>query len=200
MGHFITIVPRSFQRAVPLCLSCVDPVSALFRRHFIARIVKQIKFKLRSDDHTVCNAAFFHILHSPQAYILGILVKRLIFPLPDGTHIAAHGQCGHLRKRIHISSIRIWQKYHIAFLNGSIAVIRTVKTNSIGKSILSETFHRNRNVPPAAVNVRHLEINHANLFFFAQLLDLFDFTHNLFPFPALYSALLSLVSTKQMPL
>ena len=105
--HFIAVISRRVKTAVPVRLFGVDPVSALMRAYLITGAVKKIKFKFRSDYHPVCNSTFLHILHCPQAYIFGILVKGFVFPFSDSTNIAAHGQRGDCSERIHISGIRI---------------------------------------------------------------------------------------------
>ena len=128
--------------------------------------VKEVKFKFWSDDHAVCNAGFFHVFYGPKAYIFWILVEGLIFSLSDGADVAAHGQCGDLCKWIYVGCIRVRQKYHVAFFNGCVAVVRAVKTDSLGKCIFPEPLYRNGDVAPASVNVCHFKINHADLVFF----------------------------------
>ena len=167
IGHFIAIISRSVKAAVPIRLPGVNAVSALLRRNLIAHIVKKIKFKFRPDYHSVRNPGFFHIRYCTQADIFRILVKRPVPAFPNGAYIAAHGKGGDLCKGIYICSVRIGQKDHITLFHRRIPIIGTVKTNTIGKRIFPKALHRDCNVPPAAVNVRHLKINHANLLFFA---------------------------------
>ena len=62
-GYFITVIARHFQIAVPISLSGIHPISATLWRYFKTGAVKQIKLKLRSDYHLICNAALFHIFH-----------------------------------------------------------------------------------------------------------------------------------------
>ncbi len=164
--HLIPVVACCIQAAVPVRLPCVNPVPALLRRYLITGAVKQIKFKFGPDYHPIRNTAFLHIFHCPQAYILRILVKRLVFPFPYRAYIPTHRQCGNRRKRIHIRGFRIRQKNHIALFNRGISIIRAVKSNAIGEGILPETLHGNRNMPPSAVDIRHLKVYHTDLFLF----------------------------------
>ena len=181
VGHFVAVIARPVQAAVPVRLPGIYPIPALLRRHLITHLVKKIKFKFRPDNHPICNAAFFHIVNGPQAYVLGVLVKGPVFPFSYGADISAHGQCRHRSKGIHISGIRIRQKDHITFFNRRIAVIGAVKADSIGKSALPEPLHRNGNVTPASVNIRHLKVDHADFFFFAKLLDFLNLVHYFCP-------------------
>ena len=105
--YFISIVTLCVQAAIPVRLSRVNPVSALSGCHFIAGTVKQIELELRSDHHPVRNALFLHIFYCPKAHIFRVLIKRPIFALSNRTHIAAHRQCRHFCKRIHIGRIRV---------------------------------------------------------------------------------------------
>ncbi len=161
--HLIAVIACRLQTAVPRSLPGIDPVSALLRPHRIPRAVKQIKLKLRPDQHPVRNARPAHVCLRAQTDIFGILVKGLILPFSDHAHVSAHGQRGDLRKGIHIGRFRIRQKNHVAFLNRRIAVIGAVKPDSLDKSIFPEPFHRNRNMPPPSVDIRHFKINHPNL-------------------------------------
>ncbi len=171
IGNLIAVVARCAQVAVPLCLLRVDPVSASLWSDLKPGIVKEIKFKFRPDDHPVCNSLFLHVLQRPQAHVLGILVKGLVLPLPNGAHIAAHGQRWNFCEGIHISRFRIRQKYHITLLNRCIPVIGPVKPDSVDENILVKTLQRNGNVTPPPVNIRHFKIDHADPLLLAQLFD-----------------------------
>ena len=181
--HFISVISRAelVQTAVPIRLSRIDTVPAPLRRHFETRFVKQIELEFGPNDHFIGNAAFLHIFHRAQTDIFRVLVKRFVFIFPDRTHITAHRQCRHFRKRIHICGIRVRKKYHIAFLDRRIPVIRTVKSDSVSKRALSEPLYGNRNVTPPSVNIRHLKIDHTNIFLLTQFLNFLHFVHTCNP-------------------
>ena len=165
--HFIAVIARRIQAVIPVRLPGINAVAALSGRHFEAGTVEKIEFEFRSDHHSVRNSAFLHIFNSTQTDIFRILVKRPVLPFSDSTYVTAHSQSRHLCKRVHIGGIRVWQKYHITLLNGCIAIIGTVKTDTIGKSIHAKPFHRNRDVSPASVDIRHLEVYHTDLLLLA---------------------------------
>ena len=165
VGDFVSVVSGHIQTAVPFGLPGVDTKAALSGADFKAGIVKQIELKFGSNDHTVGNLRFLHIFYGTKAHIFGILVKGCVFSPAYGTYIAAHGKRGDLGKGIHIGSVRVGEKYHIAFFNGGIAVVGAIEPDSVCKGVCTEPFHRYGNVAPASVNIRHFKVDHADLFF-----------------------------------
>ena len=182
VGHLVAVVAGRVQSAVPVRLSGVDAVSALFGRNLIAGGVEQIKFKLGSDHHLVSDAGLFHVIHGAQAHIFRVLVKGGVFSLTDDTDIAAHGQCGHIRKGVYIGGIRVWQKDHVALLNRSVPVVGTVEADPVDEDILIEPLHRYGDVAPASVDVGHFEVDHADLLLLTQFPDFCTFLHKHIPF------------------
>ena len=174
--HFIAIVARRVQAVVPVRLSGVNAVAALSGRHLKAGAVKEVEFKFRPDDHSVRNSVIFHIMNRTQGHVFRVLVEGLIFALSYGAHIAAHGQGRDGGEGVHTGGIRVRKEHHVAFFNGGIAIVGAVEADAVGEGVLAETLHRNGDVPPAAVDVRHLEIDHADLLFLAQVPDFRDFS------------------------
>ena len=181
MGHFVAIVAGRIQPAVPVRLSCVYLISALSFRHFVAGGVEQIKFKFGSDHHLVRNAGLFHVIHGAQADIFRVLVERSVLPFADDADVAAHGQCGYIRKRIHVGGVRIRQKDHVALFNGRVPVVGTVEADPVDEDVLIKPLHRYGDVTPASVDVGHFEVDHADLLLLTQFSDFCTFVHNYIP-------------------
>ena len=181
VSHLIAVVSGIVQPAVPVSLSGVNLVSALFLRYFVARGVKQIKFKFGTDHHLVRDACFFHVIHGPQSHILRVLVEGCIFPFADHAHVAAHGKCGHIRERIYIGGIRVGQKDHVALFNGRVPVIGTVEADSVDEDVVIEPLHRYGDVTPTSVDVGHFEVDHADRLLLTQFSDFCTFVHKHIP-------------------
>ncbi len=176
VGHLIAIVTGGVQAVVPVRLPGVDAVAALSGSHLKTGAVEEIELELGSDHHAVGDAAFLHVFHSAEADVLWVLVEGPVPVLADGAYIAAHGQGGHRGEGIHVGGGRIRQKHHVALLDGRIAVVGAVEADAVGEGVLPEPLHRDGDVPPAAVDVRHLEVDHADLLFLAQVPDFRDFS------------------------
>ena len=181
VGYFVTVVAGIVQGAVPVGLSGVDPISALSGGNLIAGVIEKIKFKLGTDDHLIRDSGLFHVVYGAQTYIFGVLVEGGVLIFTDYTDIAAHGECGDVCKGVHIGGVRVGQKHHIAFFNGSVPVVGAVETDSIDEDVRIKPLHRYGDVTPASVNVGHFEVDHADLILLTQFFDFCTFVHKHIP-------------------
>ena len=162
-GDLVPVVPRA-----PLGLTGVHPEPGSLRPGRVLHAIKDIEFVLRSHNHLVGNAQFLHIVNGPLGHVPRILVKGTVGGAVNDHHIPDHGQRGDLPKGVHCRGVQVGHKDHVAALNGRIAIIGTVKPNAVLHGVLVEPPHRNAEVPPPAINIGHLKVDHLYSFFLTQ--------------------------------
>ena len=151
----------------PLSLASADLETGALRIGGEGHIVKDIKLILGADDHLVCDALFLHIRNGTLCHVAGILVEGAVGGAINDHNIADHGQGRNLREGIDGSRIQIRHKDHVTALNGSIAIVGTVKANTILHGVLVQAANGNAQVTPSAIDVSHLKVNDFDFLFFA---------------------------------
>ena len=141
---------------------------------FKADVVKDMEFEFRPDDHFIGYAGGLHVLNSGFDDIARILVKGLVLGTGDDHRIAAHGESRNFGKGVHRCGAEIRNEHHIAVLNRSIAVVGAVKADAILHRILIETLCGYGDMPPPAVNVDHLKVDHFDLVVLDEFLYFLD--------------------------
>ena len=137
-------------------------------------LVEYVELEFGPDYHFIGDAAFTHVVDGGADDVAGILIERTVRGAVDYHGVAAHGKGVDLGKGIDGGGGKIGDKDHVAVLNGSIAVVGTVKAYAVGHCVFGETSRGDGDVPPATVDIGHFEIDHFDVVFFDEFLSLFD--------------------------
>ena len=155
--------------AAPLGLAGVDAETGGLRLGGVLHPVKDIELILRAHDHLVGDAQLLHVGDGPLGHVPGILAKGAVGRAVDDHHIPDHGEGGHLPKGVHHRSVQIGHENHVAALDGGVSVVGPVKPNAVLHGVLVEPADGDAQMTPPPVDVRHLEVDHFDVFFLTQV-------------------------------
>ena len=94
-------------------------------------IVEYMEFEFRPDYHFIGNTGSLHIINGCLDDVAGVLIEGLILGACDYHGVAAHGDGLDIRKGIDRSGAEVGDEDHIAVFYGRIAVVGTVKTDTV---------------------------------------------------------------------
>ena len=167
LGNMIILLLRnnntlSLDSGIPMGLINIQLHGNMLRLYFPAHLIKQVEFKLRQNQHGIRDSRLLHIFFRSHNNISGILLKGPVLGMIDNHGISGHGKSGNFAERIHHGRIQVRNEYHITFLNHGIAIIGSVKTNTVLHNLFIEGLGGNCHMTELAVDIHHLKINHAD--------------------------------------